>query len=101
MSTYDWYEQRMDPTPKTYRHSGPFASEESLKTVAEALAFCERKGLDPATVRLAHNFVLWDTEETPEEVEARIERARSDRDLHLRRISEMFEEYTERGLYQS
>jgi hypothetical protein len=98
VSTYDWYEKGLDPTPRVLKRSGPFS--ERLKTVAEALAFCERNGLDPAQVRLAHNYVQWESEETPEEVRARIERAESGRREHLARISEMHADYTERGLYR-
>jgi hypothetical protein len=98
VSTYDWYAARLDRTPKVYTRSGPFGTE-ALKTVAEALAFCERNGLDPTRVRLAHNHVIWEAEETPEEVQARVERARLDRAEHLARIREIYDGYVERGLY--
>lgn len=97
VSTYDWYSTQLDPTPKVQTRSGPFAPDD-LKTVAEALDFCQRKGLDPADVRLAHNHVIWQTLETPEEVQARIKYAHDQRQKHLDAIREMYEEYVERGL---
>jgi len=97
MSTYDTFAKQLDPTPKVRSVSGPFG-EESLKTVAEALAFCEREGLDPNEVRLAHNYCLWEREETPEEVESRIAHTKRIQQDHVERIAEMHADYVERGL---
>lgn len=96
MSTFDHYEKQADPTPRIRRLSGPFDG--SLKTVAAALAFCEANGLDPSEVRLAHNYVSWDREETPEEVEARVASARKRQADHVASIERIHAEYVERGL---
>jgi hypothetical protein len=107
MSTYDTYAARMDPTPRVYKRSGPFGTE-ALKSVAAAMEFCEREGLDPAEVSLAHNYVIWESTETPDEVAARIARsvsarairAETDRASHVARIREIYDEYAELGLYE-
>ncbi len=100
MSTYDFYLRDLDPTPRTRKVSGPFGAGESLKSVAEAVRFCERKGLDPEQVGLAHNFVTWETTETPDEVQARIDRTKDGLDRHLAAIKAMHSEYVDRGLYE-
>jgi hypothetical protein len=97
-SYYDSLGASLDPTPRIRKRSGPFSTEEQLKTVAEAVAFCERNGLDPAEVTLAHNYVRWESPETPEEVERRISGAESARREHLDFIRKAYREYAERGL---
>lgn len=98
-SYYDSLGASLDPTPRVFWRSGPFVPEERLKSVAEALAFCERNSLDPAKVKLAHNYVKWESPETVEEVEARIKHAESARRKHLDWIQEAYREYAERGLF--
>lgn len=98
MTYYDSLGASLDPTPRVFWRSGPFGTEE-LKTVAEALAFCQRNGLDPAQVKLAHNYVKWQSPETAEEVEARIKHAESARLKHLEFIRRTYREYAERGLF--
>ena len=97
MSQYDTYEKSLDPTPRTLKKSGPFTDQ--LKTLANAVRFAESKGLSLDEVKLAHNYVMWEETETPEEVQARIERNKGYRQKHLDAIARMHAEYTERGLY--
>lgn len=97
MSTYDYYEKDMDPTPRTFGRSGPFGTEE-LKTVAEAVAYCKRIGKDPSEVRLVHNYVSWESVETPEEVQRRLDYNKDAQARHLKAVSELHEDYVNRGL---
>lgn len=97
MSGYDFYTRQLDLTPRTYKRAGPFT--ESVKTVSEALAFCERRGLDPAKVSLGHNYVTWESEETSEEVLERVERAETNLRKHVEWVKATYREYKDRGLF--
>jgi hypothetical protein len=99
VSAYDSYEKHTDPTPRVRQESGPFSADKQLKSVADALAFCREKGLDPADVRLAHNYCIWERLETPEEVERRVQRNREAQDRHLTFVKAAYEDYLGRGLY--
>ena len=99
MSTYDHFAKDLDPTPRPRRRYSQFSADSQAKTVADAVAFCERNGLALDHVSLAHNHVRWDDVETPEEVRHRIERTERSRAEHLERIREMHAEYASRGLY--
>lgn len=96
MSAYDHYEAGADPTPRVRKMSGPFT--ERLKTVAEAVAFCEANGLDPNEVQLAHNYVIWERLETPEEIDKRVQGNHDAAARHVEFVRASYQEYCERGL---
>lgn len=97
MTYYDELEARTDPTPRVRHVSGPF-TDGGLKTVADAILFCEENGLNPKDVQLAHNYVKWDRLETPEEISARIEAAHTAQRKHVNFIQKAHADYVDRGL---
>lgn len=98
MSTYDTYTKRMDPTPQERSRFGrPLA--EGRATVADAIAFCEENGLNPAEVLLGHNYLTWTSPESDDEIAQRVDWAAREREKHLRFVWDMLGDYTARGLY--
>jgi hypothetical protein len=98
MNYYDIRAKDLDPTPRPRKRYGYFTENHGAGTVAEALAWCERQGLDPAEVRLNQSFVDWEGVETSDEVRLRLEAAAKSQDNHLKAIREMYEDYKGRGL---
>lgn len=99
MSTYDTI-GTTDPSPRPRRRWGYVGPEGAKPTVADAMAFCEQQGLDPSKIELADRYVSWDGIETPEEITSRVASVEKARCEHLAKIRELFQEYTERGLYE-
>jgi hypothetical protein len=96
---YDLYVERQSPERRQYARYARVEKAGKQTTLAEYIAAAEERGLDPSQVAAGSGGISWRSDETDEEVAARIQSARIGAEKHLAAIKRMYEDYAARGLY--
>jgi hypothetical protein len=97
---FDIYVERQSPEPRSrWRHA-------QVEKAGERCTFADYEraiadlGLSPDEVTVGSGWISWHSPETADEVQCRIEGAQEGARKHLAAIKEMYDTYTQRGLYE-